>query len=287
MRAISFRSASPTMPDYQIGELVAIQWQGSVHVKRVVATEGDEVDIARLHVLVNGQRVEDRLAAEPGRRRPPDLLVDDDSLRALSRWTSATAAEPWRRDADRRWSCDQEQNSPWLLYHHQNVHDHRRPSGVMDDYQYNAGIARQLVDVDRLSLSGTLQTEQPVTLRAAFWSHEGVVIAEKRIERSGRFRIRFSDGVPGNESPVTKEAPLAIRVHGGPTSLASLQIHRAIEYRLRADDERSQYPLRIPKAHYYVVGDNVPFSIDSRTLGAVESGSILGRVQILETADSP
>ena len=149
----------------------------------------------------------------------------------------------------------------------------------MNDYQYNAAVARQLDDVDRLSVSGVVQVEHPATLQVAFWSDDGTVLASKLVDSDGPFQIRFWDGDFAENLPVTKQTPLAIAVSGGPVSIASLRVGRAVEYRFRRDDQRTQYPLRVPKRHCFVVGDNVPFSVDSRNFGTIDVGSILGSVR--------
>ncbi len=268
--------------EFAIGQLVAIRWDGRIRIKRIAAVAGDELGSGGGRLVVNGQRLEDLLAGTTGVTPPRRLIVDDDSIREQSRWYSRPGAGHWQRDQQRRWYINRNSVSPWLVYHHRNVHNHHRASGVLDDYQYNAAVARQLLDVDRLSISGTFQTEYPVMLRVAFWSHEGAVVAESSVNQSGPFQISFYDGVAGDDLPVTKEAPVAIRVSGGPTTLTALRVSRAVEYRLGDDDGQSQYPIRIPQGHYYVVGDNVPFSIDSRSFGPIEAANILGRVQIVE-----
>jgi hypothetical protein len=262
------------------GELVAIRWSGSTRIKRVVACEGDEVSVAGEHLLVNGERIEDRIARALVSDPPPELLVDDDRLREHSRWSDVSEVPGWRRESNGVWICDQG-DSPWLLYRHRNVHDHNRPSGVFDDYQYNAGIARQLSEVDRLSVSGKAQIQKPIRILIAFWSRDAPVLASTLLKKSGRFQLRYCDGVPAPDLPVAQRCPLAIRTEGGRVTLTELRLGRQVEYRLRREDDRSPYPMTVPENHVYVLGDNVPFSIDSRSLGAIPTSKILGRIQIV------
>ena len=126
--------------EYRIGDLVAIDQQGSMQVKRIAALAGNVVDLDDLHLLVDGQRLEDRIASEAKASPPPAMTIDDDSLRAKSRWSAADDGNRWVREKRGIWRSESE--STWLIYHHRNVHDHNRSSGVMDDYQYNAGIAQ-------------------------------------------------------------------------------------------------------------------------------------------------
>ena len=57
-----------------------------------------------------------------------------------------------------------------------------------------------------------------------------------------------------------------------------IEVHRRVRYRLRRRDAVDRYPLTLPDGQWFVVGDNVPVSIDSRTYGPIAGDSILGIV---------
>ena len=57
-----------------------------------------------------------------------------------------------------------------------------------------------------------------------------------------------------------------------------IRVTRSVHYRLRRRDDRSNYPLHLRAGEYFLVGDNVPVSIDSRDFGPVDREWIVGRV---------
>ena len=62
-----------------------------------------------------------------------------------------------------------------------------------------------------------------------------------------------------------------------------LQLARQIEYRLRPHDDRSRYPIRLGSSEYFVLGDNVPVSLDSRDFGVIQERAVKGRVELIES----
>ena len=270
---------------YQTGELIAIARDETVHVKRVAAVEGDKVSVQQRRLLVNEQRLEDLFAQQSTIRDPAKILVDDDSTREQSRWRCSDGRH-WQR-VNGCWLVNDASRSNWLIYHHRNVHDHNRPSGIYDDYQYNAAIARQLDKVDRLSLTGVLEIDSPIEIHVAFWSASGAVLAASTIDHPGDFEIDFFAGRPIVSAPVSEYAPVAIHVIGGRALFEELKVSRSIEYRLRAEQDESSYPIEIDAGQLFVVGDNVPFSTDSRDWGSVDVASVLGRVRLIDQTISP
>lgn len=260
------------------GDLVAVRWNEQLNVKRIVALPGDLVEADGLRLIVESSRVEDLLRQQRTRFELPRLLVDDDTRRESSRWTPAEADSQWKRRNDRSWKWTGTRRSTWLIYQHQSVYDNDRPSPIWDDYQFNAGIARQMHEVDRIEVSGTAIANAEASLEFAFWSDEGSRLVSIPLLGERTFTLSDFDGVAQGDLPVSPERPVAVRVSNGPVELQELRIERLIQYRLRTRDDRSRYPLRIGAEECFVLGDNVPVSLDSRDDGPVPLANILGRV---------
>ena len=253
------------------GGVVALKVDGKLRVKRILAGPGDEVDVDGLQLLANSQ------SPLPSAEQPV-LPVDLDERRSESRWSG----RGWKRRR-RRWQHDGSRQ--WLIYTHRSVHDHGRISRVWDDYPCNIGLARKLQPVDRLRLTMNVDAEETVEIEFAIWSPSGV----------GRIRTRTMGGPVAASSrqalasewlrpevaaqvPVGEASPLALRVTRGFCTINNIQISRPLDYRLRPRDDRTGYPLVLAADQYFLVGDNIPVSIDSRQWGPVNADQFLGTV---------
>jgi type IV secretory pathway protease TraF len=260
------------------GDLVAIEWDSQLHVKRLAALPGDVVKLDGLRLTIDGKRFEDLLVDNKSPVDLPRLLVDDDSRREVSRWSSKASDSAWQRKDGGAWGWIRPSMSPWLIYHHKSVYDHDRPSRVWDDYQINVGIQRQLYGVDRLEVDGTIRCPTTTTVMVAFWSGAGNVLATIPASDGQTLVVSYHAGVSADDLPVTPEHPIAIRVAAGPFTFESLKIQRLIEYRLRPHDDRDPYPLTVGPGQCFVLGDNVPVSVDSRDVGLVPISRIMSVV---------
>ena len=262
------------------GDLVAVRWEGQLHVKRIVAVPGDRVSLRESRLLVNGVRVEDRLAHDDDRRSAPWMLVDDDSRRAESRWASQGEAgddqEGWMRDERGHWSVSTKGSNTWLVYGSRSTYRGNLPAPIRDDYPFNVSVERKLFDVDRLRLRGRAATES--RCEVAFWSADGNALARCTWSAGEDFRVSFYDGVLTDGLPVSPNQPLAIRAVSGSAGLADLVIERLVEYRLRPNDDRGNYPYHLGPDEWFLLGDNVPVSTDSRQWGKLPGNSLIGRV---------
>lgn len=259
------------------GEVVAVMHDGQMHLKRIIALPGDELSVSGIRLLVNGQRAEDML---------PTLLplfpVDMDERRDQSRWRSENETEStgWTRDSNRRWYCADES---WLIYHHVSVHDQNLPSQVMDDYSVNVGVQRKLFGVDRLSVRGKITSDDPIELEIAFWSASETRIAKCVLNESAKFTQAWKDAQATSRTvPVGEQHPIAIRCSGKSAAIESLTIRRSVEYRLRPEDDLNAYPMVIPSGMCFVLGDNVPISVDSRDWGSIALKQVLGRIRVVD-----
>lgn len=261
------------------GDLVAVQWDDQLHLKRISALPGEVVTLDGLRLRVDGERLEDLMVRDGVPIELPWFLVDHDASRPLSRWSPAEDRAGWRRTEDRQWDCSGAGHAGWIVYHHQSIHDHQLPSPVWDDYPFNIGLQRKLYPVDRFRCRGIIDSPTTVTLEVAFWSEDGNRLARSTFEGDQEFSLAYHDALPAGSLPVGPHHPVAIRVIGGRARLDELSIDRLIEYRLRPHDDRQRYPLNIGPDEYFVLGDNVPVSIDSRNVGAIPAAHIIGRVR--------
>ncbi len=263
------------------GDLVAVRHEGPAEpfVKRVIGLPGDTIglDVDGMHLLLNGRRIEDELVGQRGRASLPQFMVDCDDARSISRWSPPAGDRSWTRDTSRRWMAQQSETN-WLLYGHQSVYDQNRPSGVLDDYPYNVAVARMLQPVDRFSLSGRCECVGKARIEVAFWSADTAMIGSLDINGNQPFETSYYQAVTGERLPVNAQQPVAIRVTGDAVTLSSLVIKRWVEYRLRPADSRARYPMKIGDHQLFILGDNVPVSVDSRDFGPVSMTSLLGRV---------
>ena len=258
----------------QRGDLVVLRPREEPFLKRLIGLPGDTITIAKdgARLLLNGNRIEDFLIGEANVHRLPWILVDRDTSRAISRWQAAAG---WTRDRGGRWSQRSEQ---WLVYHHRNVYRAGAASAVLDDYPYNAAVSRALEPVDRLRLSGSSSGQRDAVVEVVFWTATGARRLKHELRPDQRFVIDCFGGAEADSNVVTPEHPIALRGFKNRIQLASLQIERLIEYRLRPRDDRSRYPITLSKDQIFVLGDNVPVSIDSRNDGPFSMASVVGRV---------
>lgn len=263
------------------GDLVAVQVEGQLHVKRVAAMPGDRVSLQASKLLVNGVRIEDELSQHACLFPLPWMLVDDDSRRAESRWASQgqskIESQPWTRYRPGHWSVTGNAEGPWLLYGHRSTRRGNLPAPVWDDYPFNVSLARKLFEVDRLRLRGRSSTD--FHGEVAFWSGNGTVMAKCVVAADQDFSISYFDGVASAGLPVVSAQPVAIRVTRGTAALTELVVERLVEYRLRPHDDRGNYPLELGPDQWFVVGDNVPVSVDSRQWGPLSVSQLIGRVE--------
>ena len=263
-----------TENDLRRGDLVAIRWDDQLRVKRIAALPGDRLELDAMHLKVNGERFEDLMALDHGSNHLARFLVDRDSRRAGSRWSPTDSDSPWTRTPQRAWSFSQPGDSDWLVYGHEDVRHGNRSSQVWDDYPFNISLARKLYSVDRFRLSGKIRCESVVMLDIAFWSRRGAKLATVMANGDRDFAVSCYDAIAARSMPVGESNPVAIRVRGGGATISQLGIDRFIEYRVRPHDDRGRYPLKIASGQCFVLGDNVPVSIDSRDIGPVPLANV-------------
>jgi hypothetical protein len=84
---------------------------------------------------------------------------------------------------------------------------------------------------------------------------------------------------------LSSQRPLGIRIVAADdcgVRVRDLRVYRDVVYRGASRSMRRvdapRFPLRLQKNQWFIVGDNVPLSIDSRHWGAIEKPQVIGRV---------
>jgi len=320
------------------GQMVAIVADSDdtspLRVKRIAGVAGQTIDVTEGQLTVDGKRLDDQWVDLPTKQLAR-LLVHEASQtqhdKLAPRWLV-----PWKTDHDWRhdmngWQFQSSAPSSWLVYHHCNVYQQGRESAILDDYQYNATLIRQLEPVDRLVLTAGLTVNQPCRVDVRYWlpSRKGwssdqephaamcqqTILVDPRKHRSSMattneslawFSLESSttaaigesqfpaNRVATQEEPepvVSSMMPVAIRVrpldqHRSGSELQvqiqNLKLWKAVPYRLRRSDDSSLYPLKLRPDEVFVVGDNLPTSIDSRNHGPIARSQIVGVIKLPE-----
>ncbi|MCS7467936.1 S26 family signal peptidase [Stieleria sp. ICT_E10.1] len=251
----------------QIGDVVAIRWGGKRHVKRVAAVGGDVLDRAEGRLTVGGWRLE-------------DLLAERDADEFLTPALVPVSSQPnhWSRDAG---------VPSRLVYGHRNTHQAGRITPVMDDYPINQTVRRVLNRVDRLVVEIRAKTPTVVPeapLRVFFFDDERSMVSTTSRGGWARYRDAVADHAAGTEGRsdqlgmLDAAHPVAVDLDEQQASRYTLRVYREIEYRDDRPSGNVNYPVTLGDEEVFVVGDNVPVSVDSRALGPLPRTAIEGQI---------
>jgi len=271
----------------------------ALSVKRVVAGPGQQVTHRDGRLLVDGEPILPEQSWIPvhddARRRageswwqlpPADASVwGEQTAGGFRLWTGGRDAAPTAEPA-----------SGWLVYHHRSVHNHLRPDVIRDDVPGNVTEVRALLPVSRLRLSLQIKGFKAGTLEVAFWQDAAVDVhrlafsfGSSELQLVGpRFRVTTGSTSGWSTAPLPAaifpelngQRPIAVRIVAGAAEITQLRIDRPLEYRIDPRlAARRAWPIRLAADEYYLLGDNVPLSIDSRHFGPIGRGRIVGRIE--------
>ena len=256
------------------GDLVAIHLPDSQAVKRVVGIPGDTIGLNGRKLTLNGEAIE------------MALWKQDPSSAPIVRVHTEPALVPPSAELAKKGRWKKESNC-WV-YHHLNPYRGNSPSRIMDDYAVNVGLSRTLFPVDNLTVAFRCTGASKRQIKVAFWTPAGVcektltldqksffVVHSAQCERPGAASITRGDLV----DLVTPQTPIAIHCDDSAMQLSELGVGRWIAYRLGPGHQRTDYPVTLVDGQYFVLGDNVPISVDSRDWGPISASQILARVQ--------
>ena len=241
------------------GDLIAIHVDSILRVKRVLAVPGDTVliDERKLRTFVP-DTIEKGSVIQSPNSETPRVLID--------RCTKINGDSRWKLDRD-----------GWYRYHHIAVYDAGLKSQIYDDYPCNVEVVRKMVPVTDLVVRFRSKSSVAVDATVAFWTEDGTYQSPVHINPETCIDITTSEARIRSALELTASNPIAIHVNQN-RSLVNWSLWRTVEYRLRRNDDSQHYPITLDDDSFFVVGDNVPISVDSREWGPITRHQIRGRV---------
>ena len=287
VNASSFSSTdSQLIEHFERGALVIASNKIGLHVKRLVGLPGDTIGLNGVHLTINGVRIEDVLVEHPMRFPLPWFLVSGD--RSVGKvQTPAVASKERAFREGKQWVPEswvaRADSKGQIIFSPGSLDPRGVNSPVWDDFTFNIGISRRLFSVDRLRVSGI--ASDATDLEVYFWTEEGVRRVDRSLCEGEWFQISCFEGTPvlqdENVFDVDHEHPIALIRSVQGSAITGLAVERLLEYRIRPQD-RMRYPLLLKEGEYFVLGDNVPLSVDSRDWGPLGRHQIKGRVEYLQ-----
>jgi hypothetical protein len=272
----AFLQADPTLDD-----VVAIRSGNQVRIKRIVGTPGHVISV------YDGYLVRDEC---PISTSAPWMLVHDDTHRrdGESWWTFRESELVEQLERGFKFEVPPRTASPvTLVYQHRSPYQSLKPDEVRDDYPGNLVESRFLRSVKSLQVKASCVVREEAMLEWWRWSPSGLAFESQSLS-AGHHEIEVrwmneevSSGSPeqAREIDLAAEKPIGLVVTQGTLTLSDLVILRPIVYWIDPKATDVSFPLQLEPTQYFVVGDNVPLSIDSRHTGPIRRSDIIGKVR--------
>lgn len=167
----------------------------------------------------------------------------------------------------------------WLDYQHFAVHDSMRPDVVRDDVASNATEVRALMPVDSLGLTFNAIAIDATEVEVAWRIGEKSATVGRELPAGESLqRLNFADAAHTHVADASAP-PISIRLRSGQATLTNIVVWRPLRYRIDPRLAAKQtWPIGLNDGEYYLLGDNVPLSIDSRDWGPIPRRRIVGRI---------
>ncbi len=256
---------------------------GQITVKRAVGLPGETVQLQGGDVWINGKIATKTLTVARAFRQ----LIHEETGR-MRRWQSDAASDwHWRDEAWRIARRDGEWH--WLRYQH--------PEGkpITADSAYNAGFSQRLFAVRDFALSTKVQATGTGKIAIRFddgseqfqWEenlrgevHLEVFAFDRRVKVFVDNKLVASKTLAPDSPLVGTASPFAIAARDLEVTLDELKIYHDI-YHASQNQEfgiaEPMSPVLLGKGEVFVLGDNVPVSLDSRRWGPVPLRLLVGR----------
>jgi len=255
-------------------------------VKRLFAMPGESISL-RQGLLVVEPNSGDSAGAALNRSTVWITVHDDRFRRHSHSWWRPAGSELSVTRSDNCFRLESSSSAAvGLVYHHFAVHNEMRPDVIRDDVAGNLNETRLLLPVERIRLSMTAEASLPSEIEVVMeigdqtrWIRRslpaGVTCAVFDSAAGELFSQRSSMTMP----LPTATSPIAVRVSSGAIVLSNLIVERPLVYRIPPRHaDRWQWPIKLGDDEYFVLGDNVPLSIDSRHWGPISGQRIVGRI---------
>ena len=256
---------------------------GQLTVKRVIGLPGECLELRAGDLWIDG-----RIATKN--------LYDSRAMRQLVHIESELN-QRWRSEIKGDWICldgtwqttaRNVADWNWIEYHDSN----NRP--ITTDLAYNAGFTQRLFPARDLALSASFMSTDQISIAFHIAGYDPVVCrgisASNSLLEVFAFDRRVRVFVDGQEVKVSRldladpppesDSPCAIGVQGAGAMLRDLRIDRDIYYASLNEQrgvEKPMTPVLLETDQIFVLGDNVPVSIDSRHWGPVPVRLLVGK----------
>ncbi len=271
--AYSQSNASP-----QLSDVVAIQDANGFRLKRIVAIPGQTV----------WQRDGDLFRDDqPMTTLAPWNVVHDHSFRhqAKSWWLPVDSVQIMQTDEGFRIAADADSGQEAkLIYQHRSPYDELRPDRVRDDYSGNLVERRRLRDVQTLAVRAQIDVIVASTIHWWCWRDDGIVKETTHLPVGLHpLHVQWSERhLIAGHTPAGLDAkqPICLVIETGTIVITKLIVERPINYWI--DDTAARtiaLPIILQSDEYFVIGDNIPLSIDSRHHGVVKLADIVGKAK--------